>query len=71
MADSQEDTDAKIDELTATLQAGETSTSIDGTTTSIDLDAIRKERQDLISKSKSHQLRRPRLSSVNLGGLMG
>lgn len=67
----QQQIDAKITELTETLQSGETSTTIDGTTTTVDLDCVRQERDNLAAQSKKQRLKRPRLSSVNLGGAMG
>lgn len=64
------DNTAKIAELRAILQSGVTTISVDGTTTTVDLNQIRLELRQLIAEDDTQKTRKPRLSSVNLGGLM-
>lgn len=64
------DNTAAIAELRALLQAGETQTTIAGTSVTLDLDQIRKELSRLMAEDDIQRSRRPRLSSVNLGKLM-
>lgn len=61
---------AKIRELEALLQAGETSTTIDGTTSTVDLNVVRSQLADLRRRHSGSRLRRPILSSVDLSRAM-
>jgi hypothetical protein len=62
----------KIEELERLLLSGETTVSIDGTTTTIDLDVIR-QNLSLLYRQRDQQLgvaeRKPRMSSIRVGGL--
>ena len=64
------DNTAKIAELRAILEAGATSTTIAGTSVTVDLDQVRKQLSRLMAEDDTQRSRRPRLSSVNLGKLM-
>ena len=66
---SMADNTARIAELRATLEAGVTSTSIAGTTVSVDLSQIRIELTRLLAEDDTQRARRPRISSVNLSGI--
>lgn len=61
----------KIASLRTILESGVTSTSVDGTTVSVDLNQVRAELSRLLAEDNTQRVRRPRLSSVNLGRLMG
>ena len=63
------DNTARIAELRLILESGVTSTSIDGTSVQVDLGAVRIELQRLVNTDTASKLRRPRLSTVNIGGL--
>lgn len=61
---------AKIAELEAILQAGETSTTIDGTTTTVDLNVIRQQLNELRANDddEANRLRKPTVATICLGG---
>jgi hypothetical protein len=61
------DNSVKIAKLDAILQSGVRTVSVDGVTTSIDLDAVRKERDRLIADDNSRANDRPRACGINLG----
>lgn len=65
MADNSE----RIAELEAILEGGETSISVDGVSVQYDQNQVRQELQRLRATDTASQLRRPRLSTVNLSGL--
>jgi hypothetical protein len=63
---------AKIAELEQILLSGETTVTIDGTTTTVDLDVIR-QNLSLLYRQRDQQAgvaeRKPRMSSIRVGGL--
>ena len=63
MADNTE----KIAELDAVLQAGTKSTMVDGVSVTMDLEAIRRERDRLIASDDMRASDRPRVVGFNLG----
>lgn len=63
------DNTTRIAALRAILEAGVTSTTVDGTSVAIDLAQVRLELNRLVRTDSASQLRRPRLSSVNLSRL--
>ena len=63
------DNTARISELRAILQEGVTTSTVDGTSVTTDLDQVRKELNLLIQTDDTQKARRPRLSSINVGSL--
>ncbi len=63
------DNTARIAQLRKILQAGVTSTNIDGTSVSVDLDQVRTELQQLMREDDTQRIRKPRVSSVNIRNL--
>jgi len=61
------DNTEKIAELDAVLQAGTKSTMVDGVSVTIDLEAIRRERDRLIAADDMRASDRPRVVGFNLG----
>jgi len=61
------DHSAQIAEIRETLRAGVTSVSTDGTTTSFDLDALRRELRELMADDDTLSTQRLRVRSINLG----
>jgi hypothetical protein len=61
---------AKIAELKAVLQRGVTTVTVNGTTTVYDLDVVRQQLRELEATDDTDATRKPRISSLNLGGLM-
>lgn len=66
MADNSE----KIAEIRTLLESGATSISVDGQTINLDLASLRKELTRLIDTDDATvaNMRRPRMSSINMGG---
>ena len=65
--------DIKIKEMEQALLSAETSTSIDGTVTSVDLNVLRSELARLRRQRDAQaglQVRKPRVSTIDVGGLM-
>lgn len=65
------DNTAKIAELRAILQSGVTTVSVAGTTTTIDLNVIRQQLRELERTDDTEGARKPRMTSLDVGGLMG
>ncbi len=65
------DINKRITAIDCLLAEGEDSTTIDGTMSHIDLDALRQERADLRKQSNQYKSRRPVISTVNLSRMMG
>lgn len=63
------DNTQRIADIRAILQTGVTSTNVDGTQVTLDLDQLRRELLQLVREDDSQRRRKPRLSSVNLSGL--
>lgn len=63
------DNSARIAELEALLQSGVTSTSINGTTTTVDLSEIRRQLDILRRTDDTQAGNKPRMSSIRVGGL--
>lgn len=64
------DNAAKIAELEAILHGGVTSINVDGTSTTCDLEEIRRQLAELRRTDDTQRTRRPRLTFVKLGRLM-
>lgn len=64
------DNTARIAELRGILESGVTTITVAGTTTTVDLNQVRIELSRLMSEDATQKKRRPRISSVNLRGLM-
>ena len=65
------DHSTEIARLEAILRDGVTSVTVDGTTTVIDLDVIERQLNQLRQANTATADRRPRLSSIQMGGLNG
>ena len=65
------DHSAKIAELEEILQSGVTTVVVDGTTTTVNLDVIQRQLNELRQSNTATADRRPRLSSIQMGGLNG
>ena len=65
---SQTEIAAKIATIEATLQAGVDLVTVDGTTTRVNLDELRRERDRLERELVDRSSRRPVSSRINLGG---
>jgi len=65
------DHSTEIARLEAILRDGVTSVTVDGTTTVIDLDVIERQLNQLRQANTDTADRRPRLSSIQMGGLNG
>lgn len=65
------DHSARIAELEAILQEGATTVTVDGTTTVIDLEIVEQQLNQLRRDNTATADRRPRLSSIQTGGLNG
>jgi hypothetical protein len=63
------DNTARIAAIRAILSSGVTSSTVDGTTIVYDLESLRKELHVLCAEDNTQNIRRPRISSVNLSGL--
>ncbi len=63
------DNTTRIAELRAILEEGVTSSTIDGTSISVDLKQARLELNRLVRADNTQRLVRPRLSTVNISGL--
>lgn len=68
MARSNREIRDRLDEIDEILETGVSSVSVDGTSTTFDLAALRRERQTLRQKLPEYRARRPRASRINLGG---
>lgn len=62
------DHSARIAEIREILRSGVRATSVDGVSTTLDLDVLRTELQKLIEDDDTLHDRRPRCASVYLGG---
>jgi hypothetical protein len=62
------DNSARIAAIRAILRSGVRSTTVDGVTTVLDHDTLRKELAQLIGEDESLHDRRPRAASIYLGG---
>lgn len=62
------DNSAQIAELRAILQSGVTTRTINGTTTTVDLNVIRQQLAALMSQDDSEKSRKPRVATIYLGG---
>lgn len=62
------DHSARIAEIRETLRSGVRSTSVDGVSTTLDLEVLQKELQKLIDEDELLHDRRPRCASIYLGG---
>lgn len=58
----------QLAEIDAKLASGITTVSADGTSTSVDLAALRRERETLQRRLADYRGRRPVCSRINLGG---
>ncbi|MBS0207224.1 MAG: hypothetical protein JSS49_30475 [Planctomycetes bacterium] len=65
------DNTAEIERLRAILREGVTTVSVGGTTTTVDLNVIRQQLRDLERTDDIEGSRKPRISSIDVGGLMG
>lgn len=65
------DNTAEITRLRQILRSGVTTMVVDGTTTTIDLNVIRQQLRELERTDDVEGTRKPRVSSLGLGGLMG
>ena len=63
------DNSAKIAEIRATLESGVSSSSIDGISTSIDRESLRRELRRLEAEDDSNRNRRPVAASIDLSEL--
>jgi hypothetical protein len=61
-------TTEKISELRSILQSGVRKVVVDGVVTEYDLDAIRRELDHLMQEDQQQRHRRPRASTIYLGG---
>jgi len=61
------DNTRRIAELEAILQSGARSVSVDGVSTQIDLDAIRRERDRLVEADDTRGNERPTVCGINFG----
>ena len=61
------DNSLRIAEIREILRSGVSTATTDGTTTTLDLDSLRRELRDLIAEDSLLQKRKPRVSSFNLG----
>ena len=68
MALSNQEIRERIAELEELLHSGVSSVSADGTSTTFDLDSVRKELRSLRAQLPEHRTRRPTASRINLGG---
>lgn len=66
------DNTTKIAEIRALLESGVKTTTVDGQTVSLDLDSLRQELRRLVDEddATTSNLRRPHMSSVNMGGFL-
>ena len=62
------DNSAKIAAIRQILETGVQSTTVDGVSTTFDLDSLRKELTRLEAEDESLQTARPRVAQVYLGG---
>lgn len=62
------DNTAAISELDDVIRAGANSVEVDGQKVAFDLDAMRRERNDLIQTDTTRAVDRPRVSTVKLNG---
>ena len=69
LSTAQRELKAKIAELEATLQSGITATTVAGTTTSIDLDVVRRQLAELRHQDTTQVDRKPRIATILTGGL--
>lgn len=65
------DNTAEIARLRAILREGVTTVSVGGTTTAVDLNVIRQQLRELERTDDTEGARKPRISSIDVGGLMG
>lgn len=63
------DNSQRIKEIRKILQSGLTSSTVDGTTFTYDLDALRSELNQLIREDDSQRMRKPRITSINIARL--
>lgn len=63
------DNTTKIAEIRETLESGVSSSSIDGISTSIDRDSLRRELRRLLAEDDSRRGRRPAVASIDLSNL--
>ena len=61
---------AQIAELEAVLREGITTTTVAGTTTTVDLDVVRKQLAELRRTDDTQVSRKPRIATLDTGGLM-
>lgn len=62
------DNTKRISEIDSILESGLAETTVDGVTVKYDLDSLRRERQRLMAEDDSQRSRRPRASTIRLGG---
>jgi hypothetical protein len=62
---------ALIAQLEAILQAGVATVTIDGTTTTYDLESVRRQLADLRRTDTTQNTRKPKCASLNTSGLFG
>lgn len=62
------DHSARIAEIQEALRSGVSSVATDGTSTTFDLDALRRELRELMADDDLHKARRPVAASIYLGG---
>lgn len=60
----------KIAELEAILQQGITTSTVAGTTVTMDLDLIRRQLAELRRQDDTQAARKPRIATINTGDLM-
>lgn len=60
---------ARIKEIREVLQTGVSSSTVDGTTTTFDLDSLRRELAQLVAEDDTQKSRKRRLTSVNISRL--
>ena len=63
------DNTARIAAIRAILRTGVTSTTVDGTSTTIDPASLRAELRQLVAEDDVQRVRRPRISTVNVARL--
>jgi hypothetical protein len=66
--ESQSVLESQLAKIEARLSSGIESVSSDGTSTKVNLAALRKQRDDLRRKLKSQKMKRPVASRIDLGG---
>lgn len=65
---TQIDLQTQLDKIEQKLRSGIESVTTDGTTTKVDLDQLRMERNTLRKQIASHKARRPTVARIDLGG---